>query len=122
LQSFCNCLQLFLGGASSSANSCKNPCYGRTRPEVVAGLMMQIYQNTGRARLAERAGLVLEYPCLQSVVNPLFWLSYELHLSDSCLRPTELMITISLHFKLHMCSLKSKMCSLKKMHNRLESS
>ena len=25
-------------------------------------------------------------------------------------------------FKLHMCSLKSKMCNLKKLHNRLKSS
>ena len=32
-----DCVRLVLGASSSSANSCKNPCYGRTRPEVVAG-------------------------------------------------------------------------------------
>ena len=107
-----DCVRLVLGGASSSANSCKNPCYGRTRPEVVAGSLMQIYQNAGRARLAERAVLVLDRSSVssaKSVVNPFFLLSqrspsvvssvavllrwckaviwpahYELHLSHYC--------------------------------------
>ena len=76
---------------------------------------MQIYQNVGSARLAERAVLVLDRTMTPSMTRPV---ARARTIRMAALQDR----SISSDFKLHMCNLKSEMCNLKKMPNRLKSS